>query len=56
MRYLFRLEELQVGDNELKSLDFVLQLPRLRILVAAHNMITTFEVSFWSLQLIYTSN
>lgn len=41
----FRLEELQVSDNELRSLDSALHLPRLRSLVAARNLVTTFGAS-----------
>lgn len=43
--FFIRLEELHVSDNELKSLDCVLKLPRLRTLVAVRNMITSFEVN-----------
>ncbi|XP_038206413.1 protein phosphatase PHLPP-like protein isoform X1 [Zerene cesonia] len=42
---LSQLEELQASDNELKSLDCVLRLPRLRIIVAARNMITNFGIT-----------
>lgn len=40
-----RLEELQVSDNELRSLEPALQLPRLRSLVAARNLVTAFGAS-----------
>lgn len=43
--FIYRLEELQLSDNELRSLDCVLRLPRLRTLVAANNLITSFGVS-----------
>ncbi|KOB75746.1 putative adenylate cyclase [Operophtera brumata] len=43
--YLQRLEELQVSDNELRSLDLALRLPRLRNLEAARNLITNFGAS-----------
>ncbi|XP_059060408.1 protein phosphatase PHLPP-like protein isoform X2 [Achroia grisella] len=39
---LTQLEELYVSENELISLDCILRLPRLRTLVANHNLITTF--------------
>ncbi|KAM3964724.1 LOW QUALITY PROTEIN: PH domain leucine-rich repeat protein phosphatase [Aphomia sociella] len=42
MCQLTQLEELYVSENELKSLDCILKLPRLRTLVADHNLITTF--------------
>lgn len=40
----FRLEELQIGDNEIHSIDHILRLPRLRTLSAARNLITNFGV------------
>lgn len=43
LRY-FRLEELQLSNNELRSIDCVLLLPRLRTLIAAGNLMTTFGV------------
>ena len=45
LSFIFRLEELQVSDNELRSLGCVLRLPRLRTLVASRNLITSFGVS-----------
>ncbi|KAG6452536.1 hypothetical protein O3G_MSEX007684 [Manduca sexta] len=39
---LTQLDELRVSDNELQSIDCVLRLPRLRILIAARNLITRF--------------
>ncbi|KAI8427937.1 hypothetical protein MSG28_002265 [Choristoneura fumiferana] len=38
----FRLEELQVSDNELQTVECALRLPRLRNLFAARNLITNF--------------
>ncbi|KAI5633984.1 leucine rich repeat domain-containing protein [Phthorimaea operculella] len=39
---LTQLEELRVSENELRSIDCVLSLPRLRTLVADHNLIQSF--------------
>ncbi|KAJ2953669.1 hypothetical protein O0L34_g1284 [Tuta absoluta] len=39
---LTQLEELRVSENELRSIDCVLNLPRLRTLVADHNLIQRF--------------